>query len=104
MVATISVPLVLALVAVLLARQGSLKGWLIRSLLMTSVGAALVVVAHALVAAVSIWVQRGMPSDLRSLASLVVLGIPGSALGLIFGTLLRGSIFDSGVTSRGARS
>ncbi len=91
-VGAISVPLVFALVTIVLARKGPLKDWLIRILCMASVGVAFGVTAHALAAAVATWIRRGVPSDLRSLEPLAILGLPVIMFGLIFTRLLRGLV------------
>jgi hypothetical protein len=89
-VGAIGIPLVFALSTTILARKGALKDWLIRVLSMTSVVVALGVCAHALVAAVTAWIRRGVPSDPHSLAPMAVLGLPVIVLGLIFTHLLKG--------------
>ena len=83
-VGAISVPLVFALTTIFLAKKGPFKDWLIRVLSMTSIGIALGFVAHALATNLATWIQRGVPFDLHSLASLAVLGLPVIILGLIF--------------------
>jgi hypothetical protein len=91
-VGAIGTPLVFALVTIVLARKGPLKGWLIRVLSMASVGVAFGVMAHGLATAVATWIRRGVPSDLHSLASLAVLGFASTIFGLIFARLLRGMV------------
>ena len=93
-VGAISIPLVFALATIVLARKGPLKDWLIRVLCMASAGVALGVMAHVFATTVATWFRRGMPSDLHFLASLAVLGLPVTILGLIFSRLLRGVVFD----------
>jgi hypothetical protein len=89
LVGTIAVPLVFALVTIVLARKGPLKDWLVQALCMTSVGVALGSMVLGLATASTIWVRRGMPRDLYSLASLGTVGLPAVVFSIIFALLLR---------------
>jgi hypothetical protein len=87
-VGAIGVPLVLALTARVLAREGPFREWLILVLGMTSVGVAFGVCAYGWYTAVAAWVGRGSPTDLHSLVVVADLGLPVVVLGFIFIRLL----------------
>jgi hypothetical protein len=80
------IPLALALVAFPLVRKGLLKDWLIRALLMCSVGVALGWAVAMLVWVVNFTVSRGVPVDYPFLSGIVVVIF---VLGLAFTLLLR---------------
>jgi hypothetical protein len=88
-VGAIAVPLVFALVTIVLARKGPLKVWLVQVLCMTSVGVALGGMVEGIARASTTWVRRGMPIDLHSLESLIVLVLPAVVFSVIFVLLLR---------------
>src|SRR4051794_40002850 len=90
-VGAISIPLVFALTVVFLAREGKLKGWLIRIFCATSVGAALGVCSYGWYMAAAAWVRRGVPMDLRTLTVMTVIGLPVLALGVLLFLLVRGA-------------
>ncbi len=102
-VGAISVPLVFALTTIVLARKGPFKDWLIRLLCMSSVGVAFGVMGDALASTLSAWIRRGVPADLRSLASLTLLGVPLIVFGLIFTFLIWGLVFTRHTAFRALR-
>src|SRR5262249_45118749 len=82
----VAIPLVLALVAFPLVRKGPLKDWLIRILLMVSVGFALGWAVALLVWVINFHATRRVPIDYPVLSGIVVVII---ALGLALALLLR---------------
>ncbi len=88
-VGAIGVPLVFALTAIVLGRNGPAKDWLVRFLYMTSVGVGVSCVGSALAMSLWIWVQHGMPADFDTLAQLAVIGLLLIAFGLMFIWLMR---------------
>jgi hypothetical protein len=82
----VAIPLVLALVAFTLVRKGPLKDWLIRTLLMVSVGVALGWAVAVLVWVINFHASRRVPVDYPFLSGIVVVII---VLGLALTLLLR---------------
>jgi hypothetical protein len=86
------IPLVLALVAFPLVRKGLLKNWLIRALLMVSVGVALGWAVAMLVWVVNFHASRRIPVDYLFLSSIViVITLLGLALSLLLRRVVPGT-------------
>jgi hypothetical protein len=91
LVEAVVIPLVLALVAFPLVRKGPLKDWLIRALLIVSVGVALAWAVVLLVWVINFHASRRVPLDYPFVSGIVaVIIVLGSALGILLRRVMPG--------------